>query len=38
MHKEAIKYKLCDFGDPTCKLNAFIFAFETGIAQGKDEW
>lgn len=33
MHAQAMKYKLCDFGDSTCKLNAVIFVFETGIPQ-----
>lgn len=32
-----MKYELCDFGDSIYELNAWVFAFESGIAPHKDE-
>lgn len=33
MDIQAVKYKLCNFGDSSHKLNALIFALKTDIAQ-----
>lgn len=38
MNVQATKYELCDFVDPACELNAFIFLFKTNIEQYRDEW
>lgn len=35
MELQAVKYKLCHFGDSTYELIVLIFAFKTGNAQYK---
>lgn len=37
MDVQAMQCKLYNFGDSSHKLNALVFALETGVAQYKDE-